>query len=253
MAGSELFDILEGIKNVKKLNIKKLPTQGFFYPKDFTISIRKASLDDRLLYNFNFVKDDISVILSETKRIIKNCLILNKKYKYEDIKSNDLLYIFFEIVKFTMDRDIMIPFKDVVGNTSYVPFTQKHFNYFDFNSMNCEYDSKTREFIKNGWRFSLPSLGVENCLVDYIYDLDEAGEKTDWSYDFLFFLGNKNYISSEEFDNLITIFNSDLDDKSKEEVRDIVKTIYKSIGYSLVVEGKVIELDMKIDFEKLFI
>ena len=119
--------------------------------------------------------------------------------------------------------------------------------------MKCEYDSKTREFMKNGWRFSLPSLGVENCLVDYIYDLDEAGERTDWCYDFLFFLGNKNYISPEEFDNLITIFNFDLDDKSKEEVRDIVKTIYKSIGYSLLVEGKIVELDMKIDFEKLFI
>jgi hypothetical protein len=253
MAGSELFGIIEGIKNVKKLNVKKLPTQGYFYPKDFTISIKKASLDDRLLYNFNFVKDDISVILSETKRIIKNCLILDKKYKYEDIKSNDLLYIFFEIVMFTMDRDIMIPFKDVIGNTSYVPFTQNNFNYFDFDSMKCEYDSKTREFIKNDWRFSLPSLGVENCLVDYIYDLDESGERTDWNYDFLFFLGNKNYISSDEFDNLITIFNSDLDDKSREEVREIVKTIYKSIGYSLFVDGKVIDLDMKIDFETLFI
>jgi hypothetical protein len=252
MAGSELFDIIEGIRNVKKLNVKKLPTQGYFYPNDFTISIRKASLDDRLLYNFNFVKD-ISVILTETKRIIKKCIILNKKYSYLDIKSNDLLYIFFEIVKFTMDRDIMIPFKDVLGNTSYVPFSQKNFNYFVFDSMKCEYDSKTREFMKNGWRFSLPSLGVENCLVDYIYDLDEAGERTDWCYDFLFFLGNKNYISPEEFDNLITIFNFDLDDKSKEEVRDIVKTIYKSIGYSLLVEGKIVELDMKIDFEKLFI
>lgn len=82
------------VLRTKEINIKQLPTQGYFYPSDFELSIKRASLDDIFLYNFNYVKDDISVILSETKRIISNNIIVNKKYKYEDIKSNDLLYIF---------------------------------------------------------------------------------------------------------------------------------------------------------------
>ena len=111
-----VLDILDSLTNQKIIPVKELPTQGLFYPKDFTLTIKKASSDDILLYNFNYIKDDISTILYETKRIIKNNLILSKNYKYEDIKSNDLLYIFFEIVKFTMDKDILVPFKDIFEN-----------------------------------------------------------------------------------------------------------------------------------------
>lgn len=236
----------------KEINVKELPTQGLFYPKNFKLAIKKASIDDVLLYNFNYIKDDISVILSETKRIIKNNIILPKKYKYEDLKSNDLLYIFFEIVKFTMSRDIMVPYEDILGRTSYVAFNTENFNYFDYNSMKCDYNEKTREFEKDGYRFSLPSVGVENCLVDYLYTLEEKKD-IDKNYDFIFFLGNKNKLKKSEIENLITIFNDDLDEKEKEKVNKIVKLIYPSIGYSLKSGNKIISLDLKIDFEKLFI
>ena len=82
---SEIIDILNGISSAtKELNIKELPTQGKFYPIDFTLHIRKASFDDIMLYNFNYVKDDLGVILKETKRIIRKNIILGDKYKYED-------------------------------------------------------------------------------------------------------------------------------------------------------------------------
>ena len=253
---SNIADIISSLINVKEMDVKELPTQGYFYPKDFTLSIKKASMDDIILYNFNFVKDDLGVILHETKTIIRNNVILGDKYKYEDLKSNDLLYIFFEIVKFTMNRDILIPFENILGRTSYVAFSSKNFNYFDYMSLGCDYDEDTREFIKYGYKFSLPSVGVENCLVSYISDMTEDSDVEDISensYDFLFFLCNKNFLSKKEMDNLVTIFNEDLDEKEQSKISKIVKIIYPAIGYTLKSGNKIVSLDLKIDFEKLFI
>lgn len=247
-----IANILDSLVNQKRIPINELPTQGFFYPEDFTLTIKKASSDDILLYNFNYIKDDISVILYETKRIIRNNIILGENYNYEDLKSNDLLYIFFEIVKFTMGREILVPYKDIFDNISYVPFDAKYFNYFNYSKMECVYNSKTREFEKNGWRFSLPSVGVETCLVDYLFHLAENNEDLKKNYDFLFFLGNKNYLSEDEISNLITIFTDDLEHKSKIEIKEIIDLIYPSIGYTLKYNNKIIDLDLKIDFETLF-
>lgn len=256
-----ISDIITNLKSIKFIDIKKLPTQGYFYPKDFTLSITKASSDDILLYNFNYIKDDMGVILQETKRIIKNNIILSKGYQYEDLKSNDLLFIFFEIVKFTMNREILIPFDDIIGRVSYVSFSTDNFNYFNYKSMKCEYDEESREFIKYGYKFSLPSIGAENCLVEYVfhflenedyYDKNDTKE-FDYSFDFLFLLGNKNYLTKEEMDNLVIIFNEDLDEIEQSKISDIVKIIYPSIGYTLKAGNKTISLNMKVDFEKLFI
>jgi hypothetical protein len=246
-----LLDILDSLTNQKTIPIKELPTQGYFYPQDFTITIKKVSDDDILLYNFNYIKDDVGSILYETKRIIKNNLILSNNYKYEDIKSNDLLYIFFEIVKFTMNKEILVPFKDIFDNVNYVPFNSSHFNYFNYEKLSFVYNPETREFEKDGWRVSLPSVGSETCLVDYLFNISDDKDLKK-NYDFLWFLGNKSYLSSDEITNLITIFSEDLEQKDKEKVKEIIKEIYPAVGYTLKYNNKIIELDNKIDFETLF-
>lgn len=149
-----------------------------------------------------------------------------------------------------MNKDIMIPYEDILG-TSYVAFKTENFNYFDYSSMNCEYNEKTREFTKDGYRFSLPSVGVENSLVKYI--TNNIKEDMDKNYDFIFLLGNKNKLTKKEIKNLIMIFNEDLEEKEKENINKIVKLIYPSIGYSLKIDNKIINLDLKINFETLFI
>ena len=103
-----IFDIIKTISDIKKINISELPTQGLFYPKDFSLCIKKASFEDILEYNFNYIENDISAIIFETKKIIKKKIITN--YTFKHIKSSDVLYIFFEIVKFTMDKEINIQY-----------------------------------------------------------------------------------------------------------------------------------------------
>ena len=53
---SNVADIIGSlVLKTKRIDIKDLPTQGFFYQEDFTLSIRRASFDDILLYNFNYI------------------------------------------------------------------------------------------------------------------------------------------------------------------------------------------------------
>jgi hypothetical protein len=49
-------------------------------------------------------------------------------------------------------------------------------------------------------------VGSETCLVDYIFRISNDEEVKKRNYDFLWFLGNKSYLSDEEISNLITIF-----------------------------------------------
>lgn len=248
---SKLGDIISSLTlNTREIKVKELPTQGFFYPKKMKLSIKKASYEDVKSYNENLIKASIPSILNETKKIIRKNIILSNGMKYEDLKSNDLLYIFFEIVKFTMNKKIIIPYINEFGENDTIEFSSKTFNYFD-NRDFCEYDSEKREFIKYGYRFSLPSVGAEHCIINYINNyVDKNAEN---NYDFLFFLGNKNYLSNEEIENLIIIFTEDIDDTEKEKISEIVDYVRTLILYSLRTKtGYIVELDSRIDFQGLF-
>ena len=252
-----IIDVISSItNNYKKIDLKDLPTQGYFYPKDFTVSIKKASFEDTLEYNFNYIKDksgapNLGVILFEVYKIVKKNTNFGL-YTFEDVKCNDVLYIFFEIVKYTMNREIMVPYSEFFGLETYVKFNNENFNYFDFNSLGFEYCDETREFISDGYRASIPSIGVQNCLVDYVYQKEMNGEETKLNYDFLFFLGNKNYLSDSEIDNLIIIFNEDLEKKDIKIVRDVVTKLAMAIPNSLKMGNIVVNVDMRVDFENLF-
>jgi hypothetical protein len=252
-----ITDILSNIvNNYKKIDIKELPTQGYFYPKDFTVSVKKASFEDTLEYNFNYVKDkngvpNLGVILFEVYKIIKRNADFGR-YTFEDLKCNDVLYIFFEIVKYTMNKEIMIPYSDFFGLEAYIKFNSKNFNYFDFDSLGYKYNEDTREFIYEDYRASIPSIGVQNCLVDYVYQKEVNGENTQLNYDFLFFLGNRNFLSEDEMDNLIIIFNEDMEQKELDVTRDIVSKMAMAIPNTLKVGNILVNVDLKVDFENLF-
>ena len=248
-----ILDILSSITSEEKtINIKDLPTQGYFYPSDFRIKIKKASKEDILEYNYNYIKDNLGVILYEIYKIVeKNTSIIG--YSYNDIKRNDIIYVFFEIVKFTTNKDILIPLDEYLGAETSIKLNNKTFNYFDYESLGCEYSEKTREFLKHGYRFSMHSIGVENCVIDYIYKKEMEGINTEnYTYDFLFFLGNKSYLTDDEIENLITIFNFELDSKEIKKVSDIVGIMASAIPNTVKLGNKIVSIDLNIDFEHLF-
>lgn len=239
----------------KKIEVSKLPSQGFFYKKDFTLKIKKAEVEDIIEYEFNFDTDDLIKSIECIKKIVKKNVILDNGYKYEDIKSVDIIFIFLEIVKFTNNADINIEYIDSLGQEGIIKFDTANFNYFNFEPYKSGYDEENREINIKGYRFSLPSIGVETCLTRFLSSkstVSEVKKLSKVNYDFMFFLGGKSFLSFDEIENLIEIFNSDLDESEIEKVRSIVNTFKDIVGYTLLADGRTIEIKTKINLKEIW-
>jgi len=240
----------------KDLELTKLPSQGFFYPKDMKLKIKKAEPQDILDYESRIDRHNMIKSIDCIKTIVQRNIMLNKKYSFNDIKSVDIIFIFLEIVKFTKGKPIMVKFKSKDGVNKEVPFCMENFNYFDFKPMSYCYDEETREFIMEGYHYSFPSIGVENSLAEYlssITDSKKIKEIQEITYDFLFFLTGRNSISSSEIENLIQIFNYDLDETEKEKVSKIVKIFNPILSYSLIFEGEKVDMKYMLNLENIWL
>lgn len=238
------------------LDLTELPSRGLFYKDDMKITMSKCSMNDIALYEKIYNPDDLIVILNLMRYIIKNCLSFNKKYSYKDLKSSDVVFIFFKIVKYTTNKKINIPFFDEkISEVNSVEFGSDTFNYFDYSSYMDKYDKETKEILLDGYRLSLPTIGAEESLIKYIThkgDEIETDSLINYSYDFMYFIGNKSKLSIKEVENLIIIFNSDLRDKEKAIVRNIVNQFNNMVSYSVKRDSVIIPIKHKIDLANIW-
>lgn len=257
-----IINILSGVlKKKKELDIKKLPSQGLFYKDDLKIYIKKADMKDIANYeNMSLsnvsIEDEISIKIGKIKWIVKNNVFLSKGYSYEDIKSIDIVYIFFEIVKYTNNKSINLSYYNDNDKEVSIEFNSKNFDYFKIDDkLMSNYDKKEKCFIVDGYKFSLPSIGIEDGIEDYL--IEKSNEKNvdeynNYFYDFTYFLGNKNKLSIDEVDNLIKIFNFDIEDKEIRKVENIIKKFEDLERYSLVDGENRIDLNSDIDLSKVW-
>jgi hypothetical protein len=254
----KLFEILSGLSNVKKdFDVSKLPSQGLFYTDDFKLKIKKADIKDIIIYEHNYIKDDIGIIINEVKEIVKKNTILKKGYKFDDLKSVDVIFLFLEIVKLTTGKNIIINYiNEDNGKNESIDFEISNFNYHKLNQNILNYyDNNKKHFLIDGYMYSLPSIGVENCLTNFLINKNTIPNSThynDYNYDFTYFLGNKNSVSFDEIENLVQIFNFDLDEVEKSKVKRIIDVFQPLQKYSLIKDGKVIDINSKIDLEKIW-
>jgi hypothetical protein len=248
-----LISIIKGILNVqKKVDVKTLPSQGLFYNDDFEIYIKKANLEDVIEYEHNYDKEDLGTVISRLKKIVEKNVIISKNYSYNDIKSIDVVFLFLEIVKFTNGKPITLYFfNDYVGKDEEIKFESSTFNYAELDiDIISKYNKDSKEFDFDGYKYSVPSIGVENSLTNFLLkksrDLNsEVYNK--YSYDFLYFLGHKSHLTFDEIENLIQIFNFDMEDDDRKKVRKIVKKLSVIGKYSLKKDSQVIDVTAKID------
>jgi hypothetical protein len=253
----EITSILKSLIGVnKKIKLEELPSKGIFYPNDLEIWIKKASMEDIINYELNFNESDILSIIDNISNIVKNNVILSSGYSWRDTKVLDLVWLFLEIAKFTTNKKIAIEYFDEIENKiKETEFNSKNFNYFDYDKFEKYYDSDKKEFIVDGFRFSFPTLGAEQDLMKYVNS--KAGKKNakkmiNYNFNFLFFIGQKSKLSKKEAENLLTIFNQDLEESEIKKVENIIKMFSSAIKYSIRINNREIEISNKINLKHIF-
>lgn len=252
-----IIDVLKSTLNQKKkIDVKKLPSQGLFYKDNFEMYIKKADIEDINEYEYKYDKEDLSSIIYKLKNIVQKNIILPKKYSFTDIKSIDIIFIFLEIVKFTNNKEIILKYLDDDNKEKSIEFSSKYFNYFNVgHELINKYDSNNKQFIIDDYRFSLPSIGIENSITNFLIskadDLD-ADKYNKYTYDFMFFLGDKKRIKYSEIDNLIQIFNFDIEDSEMKKIKKIIEIFQPMQKYSLKVNDKIIEINSQINLETIW-
>ena len=253
-----LVNLLKGLLNLqKKVDIKSLPSQGLFYNNDFEIIIKKADVGDIIEYEHDYIKDDLGLVITKLKKIVEKNTTFSSGYNFNDIKSIDVVFIFLEIVIFTKGKAVKLTyFDDELGEEKIIEFSSNYFNYFRLSEEVMEhYNKDSKEFIIEDFKFSLPSIGVENCVTNYLIDKSDdydVAKYNEFNYDFIFFLGNKRSISFNEIDNLIQIFNYDIEESDSKKIRKVIKMFQPIQKYSLKRGNKIIEINSKIDLEKIW-
>ena len=241
----------------KKIEVIYLPSQGLFYKDDFELYIKKAKIEDIIEYEYKYNKENLGSVITRLKKIVEKNVILSKNYTYNDIKSIDIVFLFLEIVKFTNNKPIKLNyFNDTNGKDELINFESETFNYYEPELDLIEkYDTETKEFNFNGYKYSVPSIGIENSLTHFLVaksDDPNSESYNTYSYDFLYFLGNKSTLSFQEIDNLIQIFNFDIPESDRKYIRKIVKKLSEIGRYSLKRDSQIIDVTAKIDLEVIW-
>lgn len=240
-----------------KIDTKILPSQGLFYKPNFEITIKKASNEDILDYEKNYIKDDVGTVIYLIKKIVEKNIKLSEGYVYEDIKSIDVIFIFLEIVKITKGKPINLMYFDKeTDKEDKIEFGSRYFNYFNFTDKLLEkYSNEDRSFTINGYKYTLPSIGVENSLTNFLIiksSEQDAFNYNSYTYDFTYFVGDKNTLKFKEIENLIQIFNFDMDKDEVKKIKEVIKTFLPLQRYSLKKDGRIVEMNSKINLEKIW-
>jgi hypothetical protein len=255
------MNLIKIIKNLLihkiKIDVKKLPSQGFFYNDDFEIYIKKVDIEDIKEYENGYDRENLSVVLKKLKKIVEKNVILSKKYTYGHIKSIDIVFLFLEIVKLTRNKEIKIEYyNDVKSKNEFIDFDSKNFNYYKVSDeLFDKWNEKERLFDINGYKYSLPSIGIENCLTMYLISKsyeEDAIKYNEYNYDFTFFLGNRESVNFNEIENLIQIFNFDIEEDEYKKIEYVIRLLNPIQKYSLKKGDKIIDMNSKINLEKIW-
>jgi len=240
-----LKNVIGAIFNSKgyvEIDVENLPSRGIFYKDDFKIKVKPAEQIDIDKYNSRYIDGNFVSIIGCIKLVIIDNIKLSENYSFNNLSSIDILYIFLEIVKITKNDYIYIK-----HNGIRTKFCSENFNYFNIKEDLIKFfDAENKEFVYDGFKYSLPTVGVETSITRFLYDMSSENRLDNFSessYDFLYFLGGKIRLTNDEIENLITIFNEELSYKDKETISAIVEKFKPFSKYSLKTSNGVVPLD----------
>src|ERR1035437_4148128 len=242
-----IFDWFNQIKGRKQIDINKLPSQGIFYNTDFKLWIKKVNIQDVLEYE-SLYTNDITIVLSLIKKIVQRYTTLPKNYLFDDIKSVDIIFIFLEIVRWTTNKSLTVEYyNDITGAVEIIEFTPENFHYFMIPQ--TSFSTESKEFVIDGYRFSIPSIGIETSVTQFLIEKSyatDADRYNHYEYNFMYFLGNKKRLTFNEIDNLIEIFNNDLSIEEKDKINNIISKFRGFAKYTLKDGNRLIDINNRI-------
>lgn len=251
----KINNILSNILNsYKKIEVNKLPSRGLFYYSDFNISIKRANIKDIEDYERNFTQD-INLIIMKVQKIVENNVILENGYKFEDIKSIDIIYIFFEIVKFSNKKPIYISyFNEIEMIEKKITFEHYNFYYSPMDHLMKYYNSKDRQFDIGGYSYTLPTIGVENSVSNILLNNtnDDFINFNGLSYNFFYFLKHKNSLTEEEMINLLKIFNYDIEPNELKIIDDIIEKFQDMQKYFLKDGDYLVDVNSEMNLKDIW-
>jgi hypothetical protein len=251
-----LISILSGILNTsKKIDIGFLPSRGLFYPNDFEIKIKKASMEDIIRYESSYEGDVLNVIQC-MKTIISKCCDFGK-YSFSHVKSADLVFLFLEIVAYTNGEPVKFEhFDRETGIEEKLDFGSKNFYYFDSEKYGWIYNEETKSFIVDGYNLTMPSIGVEYSLDKFfnrkIDDIDYLRKLEKSNFHFLYFTDNKSTLEENEIENLLIIFNDEISYEEQMKMSKTIDIFTKAFGYNFIKNNKIIDIKTKLDLKKIW-
>jgi len=172
----------------KNMPMESLPSKGMYYPKDFKLSFRAASLEEIKHYSsmdendFIDVNEKIASVLSTCIRVRHN----DHQGSYEDLKEFDKIYMLFAIRDLSMlkhhrqnkiSQEIDCP---QCGIKIKREITNDVFGYYELDEKIMKYyDEGERGFVFRDdalgepLRIYIPSIGTLKYITDYMREKEQ--------------------------------------------------------------------------------
>lgn len=213
-----------------KINTSLLPSQGVFYDDDFTISLKYPRSNDIEFLNKSFETSEEKGFLNVAeimKSFIQKNIVLSKNHVFEDILSIDITMIFI-IYYNNIKKEPLIINNQLLSSDNFM--------YFDFGLYKKNYNQKEKNFEFNGFKYSPPTIRVENALYDFIdYIMTFNSDEIDYAnsdFNFIFFMNKKTKLECADIINLINLFTFELSNVNKLIVENIISKFNPLMKYS---------------------
>lgn len=235
-------------------NIKTeyLPTRGLYYNENIKITLYKASDKTIKYYKDNINTTDINEMLSVINNVVKSHIKIENS-TFNDLKSIDLLYLFIYIVRITTEKPYLVKYEIEGVGVGEMEFNEDNFLYLEIEKLSKhfkEYNKERKQIVlHNGFHFSLPSIGLETQIVEFIKNNKDKYEYENMN--FIYFMGNENNVANEYIDNAILMF-QELDYETRTLIDDFIYLYEEKQRFKLLKDNILVDLKSGLHFDDLW-
>jgi hypothetical protein len=172
----------------EKINLKDLPTQGFFYPEGTEIAIKSATAAE-IRHWSTLQEDDLSSLDDMLNYVIERCAAIKfpdgMPSSWRDFKEVDRFYVLLAIRERTFVKGENV-LQVKVSETKKMDVSKEMVDYITFDDRLMKYYNPDKRCISLPFKktgkildINLPSVGVTNWLKNYVTRKSQMQEAFD--------------------------------------------------------------------------